>query len=322
MRLKYLIPFLLVIYACSERQNDLKEVASYFSENQPVSGIYRNLDGIYSSLNDLKDRHPEKVRFYEIGQGVRSGRQIPLVRIDWSTGTDPVRLLFVAGTHGNEAAPVEAMMFVLEKLLSDTPVPGNFVLDFVPVHNPDGYAENERENGAGVDLNRDFPVGKSDSQMQPETEALMGLINGLQYKASLFFHSGNEKKYENLVRVPMEFNALGVDAFETEFAGQLKRLAEIVESAGNTGNPATRWRCASDMVIFGGIASDWCSSGFMKADFQHSDDIICNRSHPSLTIELCYPKQPSDPVQLREEFGEMDQIIHALIFNYQTAERK
>ncbi|TFG96884.1 MAG: DUF2817 domain-containing protein, partial [Calditrichales bacterium] len=205
MRLKYLIPFLLVIYACSERQNDLKEVASYFSENQPVSGIYRNLDGIYSSLNDLKDRHPEKVRFYEIGQGVRSGRQIPLVRIDWSTGTDPVRLLFVAGTHGNEAAPVEAMMFVLEKLLSDTPVPGNFVLDFVPVHNPDGYAENERENGAGVDLNRDFPVCKSDSQMQPETEALMGLINGLQYKASLFFHSGNEKKYENLVRVPMEF---------------------------------------------------------------------------------------------------------------------
>ena len=319
MYFKYLIillPFLFAFNRCDDGHSDMKEVTAFALKNPSVPGTYRNLDGIYASLNEIKENYPESVKLYTVGYGAQTARPIPLVRIGKQMGDHPVRFLFVAGTHGNEGAPVEAIMYVINDLLAEGNSPGDLILDFIPVHNPDGYAENTRENGIGIDLNRDFPVGRSATQLQPETVTLMNLINRFQYKASLFFHSGNEKKYENLIRIPMEFNSLGVDAFGMKFAAELNHLADIVQTAGNIHHPAVPWRRASNMVKFSGIASDWCSGGFMKPDYRHPGEMICEKSHPSLTIELCYPKQPSDPLQLQEESQELDRIIRALILYF------
>jgi len=126
-----------------------------------------------------------------------SARGRPLLA--WTrTGPGPVtrRLLVVASIHGDEdeVAPVLA-------LLRTEPVPKGIEMTVVPNLNPDGAAAFRRQNGRGVDLNRNFPVGHGAGCYsptnyggpvpfsEPETQALAALVDVVRPDVVVDFHS-------------------------------------------------------------------------------------------------------------------------------------
>lgn len=68
------------------------------------------------------------------------------------------RIYISAGIHGDEpAGPLAAL-----RLLQENRWPANAEIILLPCLNPVGFASNRRENGQGIDLNRDYLHPKSD----------------------------------------------------------------------------------------------------------------------------------------------------------------
>ncbi len=310
----------LILSACSS--DTIKEIERFHAKQEGDAGIYLTLNGVYAKLNQIKQKYGEQVRLFEIGRSSKLNQPVPLLRIGNKARETTKRFLFVAGTHGDEAAAVAALCFTMDKILSegliDTLLQKNIVVDFIPVHNPDGYSENERENGTGKDINRNFPIGYVERKTEPETIAMINLINQTKYMASLFFHSANEQKYENLVRLPVEFKRLGEKAFKNNFRTEMRQLRDIVVTAGNKGQPVKIWSSSSDMVNAAGISSDWCVSGFIVDSLASIVQTACVNSHPSLTVEICYPKQPMDEAHLLSEKKETFRIVRGVLLEFRN----
>ena len=90
-----------------------------------------------------------------LGKRLVIGRSVlgrPIVA--WSFGPDRARrkVLVVGCIHGNECAGLS-----ITSKLRATRVPKGVQLWLVPEMNPDGTAADTRQNGHGVDLNRNFP---------------------------------------------------------------------------------------------------------------------------------------------------------------------
>jgi len=131
-----------------------------------------------------------------------------------------VRVLVVGCIHGSEPAGI-AIARRLERLQ----VPRGIALWIVPDLNPDGVAAGTRQNGRGVDLNRNFPwrwrdlEGIYDSgpaaDSEPETRVAARLILRVRPTISIWYHqhldvvdeSGGdatiERRYARLIRLPL-----------------------------------------------------------------------------------------------------------------------
>jgi succinylglutamate desuccinylase len=113
----------------------------------------------------------------------------------WHLGdpTSPVKAVFVAAMHGNEARPAA----ILRNLRDGRPIVGADVW-VVPVLNPDGVHRHSRRNAHGVDLNRNFPVrwihqgGSYYSgprpASEPETKAMMAFLADVRPRYVVSLH--------------------------------------------------------------------------------------------------------------------------------------
>ncbi len=316
MKERIVILLLLSLFlSCGER--GLKEVNSFdTTSNEYRIGIYHTLDGLYNELNLLKTMYPKNVELFELGKSSNYGKTIPLLRIRIGDNNKRENYLFVSGTHGDEGAPVEALIYTIQKVLenkSDFEKGESFNLDFIVIHNPDGYLENERKNNSGVDLNRNFPISKTEQKYENENKVIIKHINKVPYKMSLFFHSANEEKYENMIRRPIEFLKLGKSGLTKEMNESLDKLIEIIKKSNSEIVNSKNWTVSSYEVPKPGIASDWCVSGGLTEDYKNFVKQECINSHPSLTIELCYPKQPTEKKKLDLEYEEMYTMVRAII---------
>lgn len=111
--------------------------------------------------------------------------------------------LFIGGVHGDEPEGVELAHRLLEWLKEAEKSHSFRSWILVPCLNPDGYKINERTNGNGVDLNRNFPSfdwsAKNDkgaryfpgphAASEPEVSALSKLIENEKPEAIFHFHS-------------------------------------------------------------------------------------------------------------------------------------
>jgi protein MpaA len=122
------------------------------------------------------------------------GRPIELHRV--GDPRSPNRILVVGCIHGDECAGVPVARRLLQV---DAPPDAAFWV--VPNLNPDGLAGRHRQNGRGVDLNRNFgamwrPVGRRwDPQYsgprpwsEPETRLIRALILRVRPSVTIWFH--------------------------------------------------------------------------------------------------------------------------------------
>ncbi len=161
--------------------------APAFAHNDGVdsdSGIYGpEYSKLVTAMEDLVKAHPNLAETFYYGLTIQ-GRPLMGVKV-FKKGMTPnpkSRSVFINGSiHGNEYLHIEDRMpgWVLDVGMTKEPAIQKWVNDgnaiyFVPILNPDGYDNRERENQHGQDLNRDFNVVFKGHQgfNEPETRAL------------------------------------------------------------------------------------------------------------------------------------------------------
>jgi protein MpaA len=129
-------------------------------------------------------------------------------------------ILVVGCIHGNEPAGIA----IARRLVATTTPIAGLTIWVIPVLNPDGLAADRRQNGRGVDLNRNFPyrwtplTGYENSGphalSEPESRAAFQLITRIRPQITIWYHQharvvdlsgGNpdvERDYASLVGLP------------------------------------------------------------------------------------------------------------------------
>lgn len=107
--------------------------------------------------------------------------------------TSPVKAVFIATMHGNEAGPAK----ILLNLRDGAPIKGADIW-VIPYYNRDGFVRHTRMDAHGVDLNRNFPVhwirryGVYNSgprpRSEPETRAMMRFLATIRPNFVVSFH--------------------------------------------------------------------------------------------------------------------------------------
>ncbi len=136
------------------------------------------------------------------------GRSIPIVHLRRRGARNPLRALVFAQQHGEEVSGKDALLFLLRDFAA---APDNFPPDLelwlVPMLNPDGAEGGRRNNGAGVDLNRDHLL-----LSQPETRALHALARRLHPHLSVDCHEFTRDSRDYLQRGWSEWPLITMDA--------------------------------------------------------------------------------------------------------------
>jgi len=120
----------------------------------------------------------------------------PIMATESGAPQAPTRVLVVGCIHGNECAGIA----VVRRLRQMRP-PRTMDLWLVPTLNPDGRAADRRQNGHGVDLNRNFSAGWAANGVpgstyysgprpfsEPETRAARRLIERVRPTLSVWYH--------------------------------------------------------------------------------------------------------------------------------------
>ena len=126
----------------------------------------------------------------------RSAEGRPIKAVELGNPRSPRQLLVVGCIHGTETAGI-----AIARRLARGRAPHNANLWIVPDLNPDGVAERHRQNGRGVDLNRNFasewrPIGAPWNAeyagphpfSEPETRLARRLVNRLRPDVTIWFH--------------------------------------------------------------------------------------------------------------------------------------
>lgn len=104
-----------------------------------------------------------------LGGFVQGGRdyQIPRFRFAGpSSGSEPVRLAFFAGIHGDEPAGCAALVDFAAAIAAEPERARGYEFWLYPVVNPTGYEDGTRHNRSGLDLNREFWRGSVEPEVQ------------------------------------------------------------------------------------------------------------------------------------------------------------
>lgn len=140
-----------------------------------------------------------------IGRSVE-GRSIECYRF----GSGGRTRLILAGLHGDEPKSVYVARRLCVWLAGAADLAEGTGIAVVPVVNPDGYEVRKRRNARGVDLNRNFPTadwlpgakrsrfyGGAGPASEPETQAVLALIESLQPAEIITVHSISDRRQCN-----------------------------------------------------------------------------------------------------------------------------
>lgn len=142
----------------------------------------RDIHALLEPLLLLGEPHPS-LQISFAGAFDHEGAPYSIPRIVF-TGPDsgelPVRLAVFGGLHGDEPASVLAPVAFLERLVAEPARATGYELAVYPLLNPVGYARDTRENGAGLDLNRQFWRDSGQPEIQAvERELAANRFHGL-----------------------------------------------------------------------------------------------------------------------------------------------
>jgi predicted deacylase len=121
-----------------------KNVGGYHGEQIDISHVLRQIDETIAQKNWVRD---------QIALASSGGqRTVNFIAFRRTMSTARNRIYLSTGIHGDEPAGPLALL----QLLREDSWPGDAALWLIPCLNPSGFPLNRRENGEGVDLNRDY----------------------------------------------------------------------------------------------------------------------------------------------------------------------
>ncbi len=170
---------------------------------------YPTYEAYEDMMYEFAASHPDKCSIIELGT-LSSGRKILIARINNGTPDGKPKFLYTSTMHGDECTGFILMLRLIDHLLTSNDadvqnVVNNLDIFIGPNTNPDGtyYAGNHtvegarRENGAGIDINRNFP--DFDDGPHPdggpyaeETELFMQLAEDYSFTMGANYHGGAE----------------------------------------------------------------------------------------------------------------------------------
>ena len=125
----------------------------------------------------------------------------PILAYEWGNENDP-KVLIVGTVHGDEIEGTTAALGLLRDLMKEKTFPYKLHLTLVPILNVDGNLILTRQNGRGVDLNRNLPTknwtgefekvryypGKA-ANSEPENQALVNFLDRITPDFIITLHS-------------------------------------------------------------------------------------------------------------------------------------
>ncbi|XP_055924205.1 carboxypeptidase D-like [Argiope bruennichi] len=203
--------FLIFAANCCDAQPQVStEIPAVWSSTH-----YHHYNELKETLHKLAQDFSSLANVYSIGQSVER-RDLFVIHITSNVTNVKPMFKYVANIHGNEAVGRELLLHLAHYLLHNygkdarvTKLVDSVDIHIMPSANPDGFeAATEgdcygtrqpsgRENGNGVDLNRDFPdqfnitnMNNMTAGRQPETLSLMTWIVSNPFVLSANLHGG------------------------------------------------------------------------------------------------------------------------------------
>lgn len=181
---------------------DISEVNSW--------DFYPTYEAYESMMEQYASTFPELCSLVNI-ETLESGRKLLFLKISGDNITEHARprFMYTSTMHGDEPPGFNLMLRLIHHLLNgygqDETV--TYLMDRLeiwvcPNENPDGTYTHDnstifggtRSNSSGIDLNRNYPavVNGSAASVQPETQAMIGLVDSLPFVMSANIHTGIE----------------------------------------------------------------------------------------------------------------------------------
>ncbi len=228
MRVRLLIVLFLVALAAAAvwrgtRDEDVDGLRTGFETRGGEK--WTSLSEERSFLTEL-DAASDRVTVSEIGRSVE-GRPLQLVAVGDSQTprevADESSVLFVCTQHGTEPAGREACLQAARDVATEDP---GFTVLVLPTVNPDGFAETERHNADGVDINRDHAALNT-----PEAAAVARVIR--DYKPDLLgdFHEYQERGASKVLFSNPDRLHLNVSPRIQALSAELNRYADSAVKA-------------------------------------------------------------------------------------------
>jgi hypothetical protein len=154
-------------YEISILQERIDEIYLRNSRQKPcadVLGQYLTYEQFRDSLVSIASNYPDICHLETLGVS-HQGRLLLIMKISDNAGTDEIEpaLHFEGNIHGNEkiawAVNFNMISYLADNYGSDTMVQrlvNEREIWIAPLVNPDGYVNNSRYNGRGIDLNRNW----------------------------------------------------------------------------------------------------------------------------------------------------------------------
>lgn len=198
-----------------------------------VAGLVVPLLAAPVSATPAKD--PAVIGRRVIGTSVQ-GRDVVAYHLGEPGRPDADTVVLLSTMHGDEPDTRDIL-----RALIDGPEVIGLDLWVVPTYNPDGYARRTRQNGRGVDLNRNFPEnwrpldGRYESgprpASEPETRAMMAFLKQVDPDWILSFHQ--------------PLNGVDTDTKDPAFARRVARVLELpttrLDCRGTCHGTLTQW---------------------------------------------------------------------------------
>ena len=155
-------------------------------EKDEYWNAYHNYDDMTSLLQELQAAYSHICNLTSVGRS-RNNRELWVMQIGDDIDNQEIlqnepQFKYVANMHGDEVVGRELLLRLIYTLLSKyeksryvTKLVQSTQIFIMPSMNPDGYESRRRENGAHVDLNRNFPdkLLSYEPNHEPETLAIM-----------------------------------------------------------------------------------------------------------------------------------------------------
>jgi murein tripeptide amidase MpaA len=164
---------------------------------------YLTLAEYQTFMQNTAAQYPNICQLVQFGTSIQN-RPLYFLKISDNVNVEENEPEFrhMSSIHGNEVVGYDMCIRMIQYLTTEYPnnvrvseLINNTEIWICPMFNPDGYANQQRENAAGIDLNRNYPMPTGqqhpdDEAWAPENIAMMNLSAQHSFNLSGMMHGG------------------------------------------------------------------------------------------------------------------------------------